>query len=50
MRKIDKLAMAKGYEEMADINLQIAQEYFYLETEGEIFNEMDRKGAEDKAE
>ena len=34
MRKIDKDAMAKGYEEMANINLVIAQEDFHLEEEG----------------
>ncbi|MCR4362082.1 hypothetical protein JDW21_19130 [Bacillus subtilis] len=43
MKKIDKLAMAKGYEEMANINLAIVEECFHLETEGEKIYEMDTK-------
>ena len=34
MRKIDKCEMAKGYMEMAEINLTIAQECFHAEEEG----------------
>ena len=34
MKKIDKLAMAKDYEEMGKINLEIAEEFFCLEEEG----------------
>lgn len=34
MRKIDKVAMAKGYKEMANINLTIIKEDFHLEEEG----------------
>lgn len=49
MRKIDKLAMEKGYEMMAGINLTIAQEDFHLELEGASIYEMDSKKAKGKA-
>lgn len=49
MRKIDKLAMGKGYEEMANINLTIAQEDFHLEQEGERLNEMDTEERKSQA-
>lgn len=43
-----KVAMSKGYVEMAEINLTTSQEYFIAESEGvEIFSEMvteDSKG------
>lgn len=49
MKKFDKLAMRKGYLEMADINLTIAQEDFHLETEGASIYEMDSAQAEGEA-
>lgn len=52
-REVVKLKdIAKGYEEMGDINLQIAVEDKHLEDEGEkVINEkMDSKESEDTAE
>lgn len=45
-RQIDKNQMAKGYEEMGAINLQISKDFFHLETEGEKYYEMDSEKAE----
>lgn len=42
-------AMAKGYQEMGELNLQISDEFFLLETEGERLNEMDTKESKNKA-
>lgn len=50
MRKIDKNEMAKGYQEMALINLTIAQEDFHLEDEGAKLYEMGNEKAEGEAE
>lgn len=52
MKRIDKIAMAKGYDEMAEINLGIAEYCFYAEDEGErlSYGKMDREKGEGKAE
>lgn len=50
MRRINYDEMAKGYQEMAEINLTISQEFFHLEKEGESLYEMDFKETESKAE
>lgn len=48
VKKLSKYAdMAKGYEEMGELNLQLSNEYFSLENEGEKLNEMG-KGEEQK--
>jgi len=48
MKNIDKLEMAKGYEEMGKINLEISEEFFFAE-EGVIYYELDTKKAYKKA-
>jgi hypothetical protein len=52
MRKIDKVEMGRGYQEMAEINLTVSQEYFHLEDEGANlgYGEMDTEETEGKAE
>lgn len=35
MMKIDKNVMAKGYQEMAEINLRVINEFFQAECKGE---------------
>ena len=52
MRKIDKEMMSKGYMEMAEINLTIAQEDFHLENEGANlgYDKLDSEESKGKAE
>ena len=50
MRKINKLEMALGYQEMGAINLEIANEFFPIDSKGVSIYEMDSARAEGKAE
>lgn len=42
-------AMAKGYQEMGELNLEISQYCFLVEDEGEKLNEMGSKESESQA-
>jgi hypothetical protein len=49
MRKINKLEMALGYRNMGAINLEIAKEFFPLESKGVSIYEMVEKKTEGTA-
>lgn len=42
--------MAEGYQEMGELNLQISEEFSFLENEGDKMNEMGSTKTESKAE
>lgn len=41
--------MARGYQEMGELNLEISNAYFFLEEEGEKINEMGAEKSKKRA-